>query len=905
MEKNMQNDLDFYYFAFISYSSKDRIAAKKLQKKIETYRLPTVLRNELEAATGKKYPKNVKPLFRDMTDLNAGLLGKAILRELDNSRYLLVICTPESARSEWVNQEIENFILMGRYEKIIPYIIEGVPNSGDPATECFPPILRRNREFIDYAHLTPEENAERHAKLHAALDPVKDELKGVSVLDEGPKVSLLKVIAKMLEVAPDMLIQRDRQRQKKKNIWSSIAAILLISLLVLYVDRVYVEHVGYYADYVESWGVPRGIFPLSRKQWKHRYEHYRIYRKNGKVTRLEHVNSAGTPIPIDNIELKDRPMIAEYPLYKGKILVQRNTLDMHGKVIMSYHYSGKDIISGKDNMSKVVFKSYDSHGEEINKGLSNITSLTKSMMSSNIPLEDKRGIDSISIDRDSDGYEDRVFFMKGKDIVTDEQGIAGFEYDRYDDPDYDRITEKIYLGPDKENRERHPDKYGVVRRKYLYDDEGNMVRVEYRGIIALKENELGWAVCESQFVNGNLDTLEYLDASEKRCLTKDGYYSKVKYKYNDQGFRTEKAFFDVDDQPCRVKGGDYSKIGFEYDEQGNLIEGSYFGIDGEPCLHRDGYSKVKFRRVGNVTEEIFFGTDGSRCQTRYGVSKIALKYDRGNLIEMACFDENDKLCLNKEGIAKVTWTYDIRGYVREMAFFNEYNQLCKCKDGFAKYRMDYDEATIQYSYFGIDGTPCLNKEGCARSVAQLNGNGDIIEIDYYGVDGKLCLNENGYAKSKRQQNRNMFEEAYYDTNDILCECKDGYAKIRKEYDEQRNVTKTCYDVHGNEVLTHIVVKEITPDPDGETFGIREGDVFILYDGQPIDNEESFIEKYSDGIDKPHELVILRDKEYLVIQIYPEKFSCRIGMTRLPEDQQKLVLEKLKELKNAPASLPND
>ena len=100
----MQDNLAYRYFAFISYSSKNKKAAETIQRKIETYRLPTVLRNELEASRGKKYPKRVKPLFRDMTDLSAGLLGKSILRELEDSRFLLVICSPDSAQSDWVNQ---------------------------------------------------------------------------------------------------------------------------------------------------------------------------------------------------------------------------------------------------------------------------------------------------------------------------------------------------------------------------------------------------------------------------------------------------------------------------------------------------------------------------------------------------------------------------------------------------------------------------------------------------------------------------------------------------------------------------------------------------------------------------------------------------------------------------------
>ena len=375
IKKNaMQDNHAYRYFAFISYSSKDINAANRIHNKIEGYRLPTVLRNELEANSETRYPKRISPLFWDMTDLPPTLLKKAIVKELKDSRFLLLICTPKSAKSEWVNREVEHFILMGRYERIIPYIIEGVPNSGNPDTECFPPILRKKREFISYSDWTEEKNAEHQAKLHAILDGIDDELKGVSLSGEGARISRLKVIARMLEVAPDTIIQRDKQRQKKRIFWSSFAAmcfVILFTCLGLWTwDRYYRVHVGYYADYVEYWGVPKGIFPLSPDQWKHRQEFYKIYTQNQKVIQLEHVNSAETPIPAENIEFKDRPMIADYPLYDKDRLVRTDTLDRNGKVVMSYLYSG-------DEMQKVDFQTPSAENMTLSPAiLTNTTSLS-------------------------------------------------------------------------------------------------------------------------------------------------------------------------------------------------------------------------------------------------------------------------------------------------------------------------------------------------------------------------------------------------------------------------------------------------------------------------------------------------------------------------------------------------
>lgn len=89
----------YRYFAFICYSSKDAKIARALQRRIEAYKLPTTLRNELEAERGVKFPKRLTPIFRDMTDLEAGVLGRSIRRELEDSKFLIVVCSPNSATS--------------------------------------------------------------------------------------------------------------------------------------------------------------------------------------------------------------------------------------------------------------------------------------------------------------------------------------------------------------------------------------------------------------------------------------------------------------------------------------------------------------------------------------------------------------------------------------------------------------------------------------------------------------------------------------------------------------------------------------------------------------------------------------------------------------------------------------
>lgn len=130
------------YTAFISYNSKDNRIAKWLQKKLESYSLPSVIANE-KGETIRSYDKKPRKfkIFRYVTDLVAQNLDDGLRRELDQSKYLIVICSPRSARAPWVKKEVQHFIESGKSKQIIPFIIEGTPYSNDE-NECFTSELK-------------------------------------------------------------------------------------------------------------------------------------------------------------------------------------------------------------------------------------------------------------------------------------------------------------------------------------------------------------------------------------------------------------------------------------------------------------------------------------------------------------------------------------------------------------------------------------------------------------------------------------------------------------------------------------------------------------------------------------------------------------------------------------------
>ena len=128
---------EYKYFAFISYSSHDYKWGKRIQDKLEHYRMPTTLCSK----HGWKR-QQMRPVFFAPTDIQPGGLSEELQERLKASRNLIVVCSPHSAQSEWVGKEIAYFHKLGRTQQIQFFIVDGIPHSGNPELECFNPIIR-------------------------------------------------------------------------------------------------------------------------------------------------------------------------------------------------------------------------------------------------------------------------------------------------------------------------------------------------------------------------------------------------------------------------------------------------------------------------------------------------------------------------------------------------------------------------------------------------------------------------------------------------------------------------------------------------------------------------------------------------------------------------------------------
>ena len=193
---------EFVYDAFISYSHRDLDWGRRLQKSLESFHIPKNLAGELMDRSRLR-------VFRDQTDLAGAELQASLQRELERSRFLIVLCSPHSAASKWVDEEVRYFCSLGRKDRIIPFIIDGEPMSSDPELECFTPTLR---------------------------GPETNELLGVNIQEIGKKKAILKVISVLLDVRFNRLVDRDRIRRRRTALiaGSVAAAALLITGGLLY-----------------------------------------------------------------------------------------------------------------------------------------------------------------------------------------------------------------------------------------------------------------------------------------------------------------------------------------------------------------------------------------------------------------------------------------------------------------------------------------------------------------------------------------------------------------------------------------------------------------------------------------------------------------------------------------------
>ena len=187
------------YSVFISYSHADTRWANWLLRHLEGYRVPRRFHGRT-SPVGRVGPR-LAPVFRDRDELpTTNDLREAVRGALSSSATLVVICSPTSARSRWVQEEIRAFKHLHGEQRVFAFIIAGEPKVAGATDDCFAPELRVEVNADGTLSERPAEVVAADARAHG----------------DGPKLAFIRLIAGLLGVGFDELRQRELQRRNRR-----------------------------------------------------------------------------------------------------------------------------------------------------------------------------------------------------------------------------------------------------------------------------------------------------------------------------------------------------------------------------------------------------------------------------------------------------------------------------------------------------------------------------------------------------------------------------------------------------------------------------------------------------------------------------------------------------------------
>lgn len=749
---------EFNYYAFVSYSRKDIKIAKWVQKKLESYRLPAKIRKE-----NSGIPKTLYPVFRDQTDLSGTELEEALKAELRASKYLIVICSPNSAKSFWVNKEIEYFRALGKEKFVIPFIIDGEPFSGN---ECYP-------EEIKQIYPSPL---------------------AINLREKGKRHSLLQLISTLLSIRLDSLVERDKKRRTKRNAAATLLTVfgLFVGGYALYYNT---PHSRYYSDVVYNYEIPSGVYRLTKEEHEKRAHCYKVTTKRGEVILVETVNALN--VPTNDLVLSE----SEYPIQEFKY-------DTSGKLIS---------VSCFDEFRKILLIkniSAINSDNEIAIDLVIPSDATKaSSLSSDVSLE----VDSLS-DRkseitrmlntyNSEGLIEKTLFQKNNlgTPACDANGIYGKIYE------YNEAGQMISASNLNQQGEVFDCRYGWARVELEYNDIGLLANQQYKdknnNNVYVNEFSLAKACYDE---NGNPISLSAYDENGNLCNNRKGC-AMTNFEYSDTFLHIASKFYNSDNEAVCDEYGVHKYV-FKWDSNGRMEGISFYDTSGNPTYSQNfncfNY-KVTLDSKGRVIQEELLDSNNKPLYDPESGSAITeIKYDSfGFANEVHYFDENHNPTMTKYGYASFLIERNSLGQtLREETKDAKGNLICANYNyAAAEYTYDTFGNIETISYFDENGKPCYNSDGYSIEKYEYE-NGNLVSVKYYDHEGKPTDNTDGYHSCVyKYENGNCTEYAYLDSNgQIIPPNKDFYPLIKLTYDSVGNNPETFFCSSHNNISVKVI-----------------------------------------------------------------------------------------------------
>ena len=869
----MKKDCTYKFFAFISYSRKDADFAARLQKFMEHFKLPSRLCHQYPDK-----PKYLRPIYRDKTDLGIDLLADALQSGLDASKYLIVICSENSAKANdkgknWVNQEVERFIASEprKIDRIIPVMIRN--NEGILPKNCYPPVIK-------------------------ALG-----LDSLDVLAKGEDRVFCEVVSRMLEIDNEVLWNQWTQNMRRRRLIRRLCMGSFIACLgggSFFAWDFCVPKVRYYSDYVECNNLAKGVNELTEEETQARWFHYRFTEQYYKLQKVECCNSAGnvTDNHFQNVWMQ-RPVAMTYTYREDGTLAKCHHLDKLGNEYVTIEFPDTNTITWHKKNLK---------GREVGPGSasSTLTSLLPEDIANPLSHDRKAVVNQKKVKRNSSGAViEELYYNAYGYPCFDSEGAAGCVITR---DSQNRIVSMRYID---QARQEIATRKGIKGIQYTYDGAGNLASVtmnpapgvdvpvvisrftwenfnlvEEATYYSSGKRALNMHGCSYKKIEydekGNITEISCFDENDNPCVNIFGY-SVEKLEYDDACRVVKITCFDIAGHPCMTNEG-WSSVEHSYDSQGRLLKSSFYGENGKPCMSELGCAVIEYKYdnlnrefeniyydefgkmcsrdkgsaritmgyddVGNVVEIASYGDDGMLCSTPLlgGAAKFALKYDlRGNITEYQCYGENGKPVENPSlGFSRMELQYDARGNVTQYKMYDKDGGIIFLESDCVSVVNEYNDSChlIRETYVDALGNPCAIKgTNVASIVYENNSLGLAVKTLFFDVNGKPCLNEDGVAGwfSEYDVYRNETKRSYFDLNGQPCSCNNGYAVVKIVTNSQKTRQNLYYfdlndepteDVNGVHCVKRVfnkmgvlVENAYYNKNDGETLQLIRGEFF--------------------------------------------------------------------------------
>ena len=206
------------YDAFISYShnERDKKIAKKLHKFLELYKLPGNVK-DIAAKDGDTPKRRINRVFRDEEELKlTSDLDASITEALDNSEFLICICSNEYVNSQWCMRELEYFLKERGRDNIFVVITDGDEKNVIPKQLCHKRVPIKDEDGF-------------YRDQDVEIEPLAADVrgKGDKEREKRLKNESLRIVAPMFGCGYDTLKQRARVQSLKRRLYISMISLFV------------------------------------------------------------------------------------------------------------------------------------------------------------------------------------------------------------------------------------------------------------------------------------------------------------------------------------------------------------------------------------------------------------------------------------------------------------------------------------------------------------------------------------------------------------------------------------------------------------------------------------------------------------------------------------------------------